>query len=109
MNNEETHFDEILSRLESEQWSQSIAKNVSTRYERIQTRNRFIISTVAIVFVGIFAGINFLPPNELFNSSLVELDILNFFFSDEISPLYETVYQEEGISSLIEPISYLVK
>ena len=52
MNNEETHFDEILSRLESEQWSQSIAKNVSTRYERIQTRNRFIISTVAIVFMG---------------------------------------------------------
>ena len=109
MNNEETHFDEILSRLESEQWSQSIAKNVSTRYERIQTRNRFIISTVAIVFVGIVAGIDVLPPNELLNSSLVELDILNFFFSDEISPLYETVYQEEGISSLIEPISYLVK
>ncbi|HRG45685.1 MAG: hypothetical protein KBF99_00710 [Leptospiraceae bacterium] len=109
MNNEEIHSKEILSRLESEQWSQSIAKNVSIRYERNQTRNRILISTTAFIILGMAVGIAFFSPIELLNPSLVDLDLYNLFFSDELSPIYETVYREEGMSSLLEPISYLIE
>jgi hypothetical protein len=109
MSNEEIKSKEILSRLESVQWSENIARNVSTKYERVQRQNRFIITTSAFILSGALVGIAYFIPNTFVNSNFADVDIFNFLFSDEFSPLYETAYQEEGITSLIEPISYLMK
>ncbi len=109
MNNEEIQSKEIQSRLESEQWSQNIARNVSRKYEYKQRRTRFILTASAFIFFGAIATVTYSAPDALLNSNFADLDIFNLLFSDEFSPLYETAYKEEGISSLIEPISFLVK
>jgi hypothetical protein len=109
MNKEEMHSNEIQERLESEDWSRSIANRVSIRYEKKQTRNRILFSAVSLIILAIGIGVTFSSPLDLLNPSLTDLDLYNLFFSDELTPIYETVYQEEKISSLFEPISYLIK
>jgi hypothetical protein len=109
MNNEELHAKEIITRLESAQWSQSIASKVSTRYKKNQKRKRILYSASAFLILGTLTGMVFLFPIELINPSFVELDLYNLFFSDELSPIYETVYQEERMPSFLEPISYFIK
>ena len=60
MNNEEMHLNEIQERLESEDWSRSIANRVSIRYEKKkQARNRILFSAVAIVILAIGIGVSF--------------------------------------------------
>ncbi len=109
MSNEDIRSKEILLRLESEEWSESIARKISMKYERDQRQNRFILTASTLILLSALSCIAFFIPDVFVNSNFASLDIFNFLFSDEISPLYEIVYQEEGISSLIEPISYLMK
>ena len=109
MNKEEMHSNEIQERLESEDWSRNIANRVSIRYEKKQTRNRILFSAVSLIILAIGIGVTFSSPLDLLNPSLTDLDLYNLIFSDELTPIYETVYQEEKISSLFEPISYLIK
>ena len=109
MSNEEMYSNEIRSRLESDQWSLSIANKVSIRYEKNQRRNRIIFSATAFAIFGIAIIAALFSPSELMNPTIADLDLYNLFFSDELAPIYETVYQEERISSFIEPISFLVK
>ena len=109
MNKERIQSNEFQLRLESEDWSQRIAESVSVKYEVGQQRNRFIIGTLAFLFLMALSGIAYFVPDTFGNSSVADLDFFNVFFSDEFSPIYHTVYQDEGISSIIEPISFLVK
>lgn len=106
MNHQESYSPEIQSRIDSSEWGEKIAQNVSVKYGRIQIRNRIIISTLGIFLFGLLSFFAFLGESEFLNPTLTELDALRLLLSDDFFPLYESVYQEDSLSSLIDPISF---
>lgn len=106
MNNEESHLPEIQSRIDSVEWSQKVAENVSLKHKRIQLRNRMILFTLSIFIFGFVSFFGFFTESEFLNPTLTELDTFRLLLSDDFFPLYESIYQEETISSLIDPISF---
>ena len=99
MNNEKSHLPEIQSRIDSDVWSQNIARNVSNEYERKQTRNQIILSVSAIFIIGLLTTVSYFAPDDFSNSSLTELETYQFFFSDDFTSLYDTIYQDENIGN----------
>ncbi len=109
MNNEKSHLPEIQSRIDSDTWSQNIARNVSNKYERKQTRNRIILSVSSILIIGLLTTFSYFAPDDFLNSSFTELETYQFFFSDDFTSLYDTIYQDENLTSFLEPISFFGK
>jgi len=109
MNNEESHLPEIQSRIDSEIWSQNIARSISNKYERKQTRNRIILSISSIIIIGLLTTFSYFAPDDVLNSSFTELETYQLFFSDDLTSLYDTIYQDENLTSFLEPIPFFGK
>lgn len=107
--NKEICSKEIQSRLESNQWSQKIADAVSNKYARNQAKNKIFYLVSAILLFGIVSVTTLFIEDEIMDPSLSEVETYRYFFIDDINPIYDTMVQEQSISSLIEPISYFVK
>ena len=106
MNHQESYSPEIQSRIDSSEWGEKIAQNVSIKYGRIQFRNRIILSTLGIFLLSLFSFFGFFVESEFLNPTLTELDTIRLLLSDDFFSLYESVYQEDSLSSLIDPISF---
>ena len=102
MNHQESYSPEIQSRIDSSEWSEKIAQNVSIK----QFRNRIILSTLGIFLLSLFSFFGFFVESEFLNPTLTELDTIRLLLSDDFFSLYESVYQEDSLSSLIDPISF---
>jgi hypothetical protein len=109
MKNQEDHNGEIQFRLDSNAWDEKIAVAVTKRFERKQIQNRILISFTTLILLGAISAFSYLGNLDILDSNLAELDSYRLFLSDDITPIYDTIYQEERISNLIEPISLLVK
>ena len=105
MNNQESHLPEIQSRMESEDWNYKIANSVSIKYEKKQTRNRIIFSSVSLILITCISMFAFSLEGEFLGVTISELDTIRILLSDDILHLFETGYEDEFLSSLIDPIS----
>lgn len=100
--NQSNRKEEIKSRLESNEWNSLIANQVSKRYEKKVRQNRIITGIVFSIFIFISGFTVF--TTDMFQSDTINLQALQFIFSDGISPLLDAFYQEENISFFNETL-----
>lgn len=106
MNHPNQYTAEIQSRIESDVWSQRIAKSVSIKYEKRKVRNRRIFSVSIILLIGILSIFTYSMAGEFFVPNLAEIDTYQLLLLDDFNTIYELIYQEDSLASFLEPISF---